>query len=488
MADSVRTQQEKTVNILTIPVTNNFPYAELKNYNYDLQEIRLDYSDSPDTDIERLRNFLPLDPITIVTLRDPAEGGKHPYPFRKKIELYQKLIERFDCMVDCEISLFQKHRPDLPLQNLILSRHIKPDADNVEKIVEKTIEQANKLQIRYLKIILPLTSYATLAKLKDWSELSKNPILIAGIGYLGKLSRILWKISGSAGTYTALKEFQTAEEQLTPEEYELYDCQFLDETTIFGGLIGAEQVYDSIGMMYYNQRLKRIDSRIVYLPFPVKDPEDFLAWLKELNKETRFFGFSVTMPFKRDIPRIMKITDRPVNLISVITDNRKQLPFGNEKFFYNTDREAIKRAFDLLMIRDNDPILIYGSGGVARAFLEEFSRLPNLSISGRNSEKVLKCRDNLKVDYLPQEKLQDKKFELIVNATPLGMKNEDFFTATGSNLPVKMIDLPYSERPTQTVITCQNNDIPCIDGKKFWLLQAKEQEEIFSQNIRKMIQ
>jgi len=475
------------VNILAIPALDHFPFTELKNYDYDLQEIRLDYSNEPEKIIERIRNFLPLDPITIVTLRDISEGGINSFPFRNKIRLYQDVIRRFNCMVDCEIRLFQKHRPDLPPQNLILSQHITPAEDNIEKTVLETIEQANRLQIRYLKIVLPLERYKALTKLRDWSDLSDNPLIIAGSGFLGKLSRILWKLSGSAGVYTGLQEFQTADEQLTPQEYALFGCQYLDEKTIIGGLIGGQQVYDSIGMSYYNQRLRLIDSKIAYLPFPVKDPEDFLSWLKQLNRKTRIFGFSVTMPFKQALPRMLEIRDRPVNLISVLTDEEEQLPIGKEEFFFNTDREAFRKAFSILKVRESDRILLYGSGGSARAFLDEFDHLPGLVICGRNRENTLKCRDNRKVEYLAPDKLKEDKFELIVNTTPVGMTGEDFFAVTGAALPEKMIDLPYREKPTETAITCQDNDIPYIDGKKFWLLQARSQEEVFSRNIRKLL-
>jgi shikimate dehydrogenase len=475
------------MNILSIPALDNFPFTALQNYSYDLQEVRLDYSSEPLGFLDRLEYFFPIDPITIITIRDISEGGIHPFPSEKKYSLYSKLTAKYNCLVDCEMENYFRHKPVLPNSNLILSLHINRETSELIKSVESAIESANRLSLRYLKIVVPIESYYDLECLRELSRRSRNPLLLCGTGYLGKLSRIFWKLLGSKGTFTGLPGFETSPEQLHPEEYELFGSRQLDENTLIGGIIGGEQVYDSLGLKYYNQRLRHLDDKIVYLPLPVRNSQDFLQWLQKMNKMIRFYGFSVTMPCKTDLPKLFNVPDKPINLISVKTDRKEQLPLNSPELFQNTDREAFQKALSSLEIDKHSSILVWGSGASAQCFIEEFSYLKRIQISGRNVGALKIIAEKYRVEFLTLSDIKGKFFDLIINCTPLGMKNEDLFKVTGLSLPGKLIDLPYCEGSTKAIEKCAAQGIPFIDGKSFWHFQSKKQEEMFQANISKLL-
>ncbi len=381
------------------------------------------------------------------------------------------------------MKLFLKYRPDIPHNNLILSCHISKDNFDLSKTLLEAINKANRYKIRYLKLIVPVSSYKQLRMFATWQQKSRNPLIINGSGLLGKLSRILWKMNGSVGTYLGLENFKTATEQLTYDEYETFNCDQIDENTLLGGIIGAEQVYESLGLPYYNQKLRRLHSNVVYLPFPVKDIPDFINWLQVLNLSSRFYGFSITMPHKSVLPLYFSVPNTIANLLAVRTDRIDQLPSGKPEMFLNSDVDAFRKALEVLKITKDHHILIYGSGATAQSFFKEFRTYSHLMINARNEKRTGELIRGNNVSFLSPSRFNKHTIDLIVNCSALGMKNEDFFAETGLPLPKKMIDLPYTLSETRAIQHCIDRQIPFIDGKKFWFLQARKQEKIFSNNI-----
>lgn len=475
------------MKILSVPITSNFPYSELRRLSYDLLELRLDYAEQPLTAISSLDNHIQINSATIITLRDVCEGGKKSVSPGHKFALYSEMIKKYDCLVDCELKLFLKHRPSLPEQNLILSYHLPADCLDLSKTVLESIKKANKFRVRFLKLAVPINYYDHLDLLSHWQQNSENPLIVVGTGKLGKLSRIIWKLQGSPGTYLGMENYKTAYDQLTLDEYELYGCEQMGSNTLIGGLIGDEKVYNSLGLLFYNQKLRRLDNSVVYLPFPVHDLHDFMTWLRKMNTRNRFYGFSITMPHKSLLPLFFSVPNRIANLLSVRTDRTDQLPGSKSDIFQNTDIDAFHKALNILAISKDNTILVYGSGATASSFIKEFAAFPHITISARNKDNGIKFAKNHKIEYVLPENLPDRTFDLVMNCTPLGMNEENFFTDTGLHLPKSFIDLPYLKKQTKATEQCALSNIPYVDGKKFWLYQARRQEKIFSTNITQLL-
>ena len=151
----------------------------------------------------------------------------------------------------------------------------------------------------------------------------------------------------------------------------------------------------------------------------------------------------------------------------------------------NTDKIAFEQAFELLDISREDEILLYGSGATAETALATLKNYREVTIASRNELVAYELAYNYNKKYGELPNLTTKTFSLIINCTPIGMAGEDFFAETGLNLPQKFIDLPYTIEKTRLIRTCELYNIPFIDGKKFWHLQAKKQLKEFRKTILK---
>ncbi len=88
------------MKILSIPIKDEFPYSEIPHYKYDLLELRLDYAAQSPLIPDYLLNNKLINASTIITIRDPSEGGINPVSFNQKITIYNDLIKSTNCLIE----------------------------------------------------------------------------------------------------------------------------------------------------------------------------------------------------------------------------------------------------------------------------------------------------------------------------------------------------------------------------------------------------
>ncbi|MBN2829707.1 MAG: type I 3-dehydroquinate dehydratase, partial [Candidatus Cloacimonetes bacterium] len=185
--------------ILSIPANSDtIPAVE----NIDLIEIRLDYL-KENSFQSYLTNLRPTSK-TIITIRDESEGGKFALEAEKKLNLYKEFILKWDCLVDFEYKLYIKQKHLLPPHNLILSLHSFEKFDYNE--IRKFLTDASQIDCAYLKLAVNIDTYSDLTKLSELLTGYDKPVLFAGLGKLGKLSRLLHHYLKAAGTYVGLDD------------------------------------------------------------------------------------------------------------------------------------------------------------------------------------------------------------------------------------------------------------------------------------------
>nr|MBC8415970.1 type I 3-dehydroquinate dehydratase [Candidatus Cloacimonadota bacterium] len=141
--------------ILSIPYLNNaFLEDQVKRTGLEWIEYRLDYNSEYKKLPEKYINSK-----TIITVRDISEGGVKQIPRKEKTEFYGKVINKFDCLVDYELSQYKNQ--DIPAQNLILSYHDFSEILDIQKL-EKVVEISNSKAAKYLKIAVNISSYSDL--------------------------------------------------------------------------------------------------------------------------------------------------------------------------------------------------------------------------------------------------------------------------------------------------------------------------------------
>ncbi len=410
-------------------------------------EYRLDLQDNP----EHIDHLI-INEKSIFTWKDFNNETPERYDF-----LF-KLIQKTNCLIDLEMKDLTYYKPEFS-KNIILSCHLENKFDFL--VFKKTIEEMDLVPCKFIKIAANIDSYNDLLLVRNYLKKKDSKILFLSTGKLGIFSRVFYKQLYSIGTYIIKKDFPTAMNQLTLEDFYLYNVENIDSKTKFGGIIGGKQIFHSKGLSFYNKLFKEKNINACYLPFFSEDVADLKTFIYE--SKIKFYGFSITMPFKNQFKNDI------VNTWS-LPDNK----------FYNSDLIAFTESFKLLNINNEDRILIIGSGAMAELIIKNFSKMYKITISARNQTvlKELKMKYN-SLDISKNEML----FNLLINCTPLGLNDETLDTLIQDSYYEKVIDLVYTDKITPLVKEAKKKGLLCVDGHSFWNLQSKFQIEKFIDSI-----
>ena len=192
-------------------------------------------------------------------------------------------------------------------------------------------------------------------------------------------------------------------------------------------------------------------------------------------KDKIIHGINVTVPFKKAvIPYLDKLTTESENTQSVNT-----IYLENDKIIgHNTDINgfelSIKRSkFDLF----NKKVFILGAGGVVPSIIYALNKMKvsKIFISNRTKEKA----ENLKnlfnnLNIIEWGKIPN--FDIIINATSLGLKKEDDmnldFSSVGKNK--FFYDVIYNPKETNFLKEAKKFGGKTENGKTMFLYQAQK--------------
>jgi shikimate dehydrogenase len=194
--------------------------------------------------------------------------------------------------------------------------------------------------------------------------------------------------------------------------------------TRVAGVIG-DPVDHSLSPLLHNAAYRALGLDWVYVPFHVRAGE--ASAVLDSMRALDLAGLSVTMPHKTDVASACdELTDtarllESVNTVTPIGDGRLR---GD-----STDGEGFMRA---LADEDIDvaglSVFVLGAGGAARAVAHALhTKGAQVIISARRSEAaeaVAALVDGVAVGWEARENAQDAS-DMLVNATPLGMHDDD---------------------------------------------------------------
>ena len=190
-------------------------------------------------------------------------------------------------------------------------------------------------------------------------------------------------------------------------------------------------------------------------------------------KEKKIDGINVTVPFKRAvIPFLDELTNEALKTQSVNTIYLNE----NKLMGHNTDiigfEKSIKNfKYDL----NNKEVFILGAGGVVPSIIFALTQMgvSKIIVSNRSKEKA----DNLKnlfqnIEILNWGKIPN--FDMIVNATSVGLKKEDNINLDLSSVGKDKFfyDVIYNPKETNFLKTGKNNGNKVLNGKMMFVYQA----------------
>ena len=212
-------------------------------------------------------------------------------------------------------------------------------------------------------------------------------------------------------------------------------------------------------------------------------------------KEQKIAGANVTVPFKKMvIPYLDKLSFEAEKTQSVNT-----IVFENNNLVgHNTDVAGFTRAIiDLNFNIKGKKILILGAGGVVPSIIFALKKMEasQISISNRTKERA----ENLKIQF-NNLKIVDwgiiKDFDIIINATSLGLKKEEInldFSNIGNDK--LFYDVIYNPSETNFLKKGKKLGNRVENGKMMFLYQAFEAFKLWhsiepeiNENILKLLQ
>jgi shikimate dehydrogenase len=201
--------------------------------------------------------------------------------------------------------------------------------------------------------------------------------------------------------------------------------------------------------------------------------EDQLEQIILQVKEKKINGINVTVPFKKAvIPYLDELSIEAKSTQSVNTIYLKD----NKVMGHNTDIDGFdisikKSKFDL----NNKEVLILGAGGVVPSIIFSLNKMKvsKIKISNRTKERA----ENLKKLFKNIEIIewgQVPNFDMIINATSLGLKKEDTINLDFSEIPKNKIfyDVIYNPKETNFLKTGQSLGSLSLNGKLMFIYQA----------------
>ena len=201
--------------------------------------------------------------------------------------------------------------------------------------------------------------------------------------------------------------------------------------------------------------------------------EDELENIVLQIKQKKIYGVNITVPFKKTIiPFLDELTTEADSTQSVNTLFLKD----NKVIGHNTDiigfETSIKKSkFNIF----NKEVLILGAGGVVPSIIFALNKMKvsKIKISNRTREKA----ENLKKLFKNIEIIdwgEVPNFDMIINATSIGLKKEDQiildFSSTSKNS--LFYDVIYNPKETNFLKTGKKMGNMTLNGKLMFVYQA----------------
>ena len=196
------------------------------------------------------------------------------------------------------------------------------------------------------------------------------------------------------------------------------------------------------------------------------------------NKELS--GINVTLPYKQKIiPFIDKLINDAGSTSSVNTIflNNENIIVGENTDVFGLQAAYLKEINNV----ENKKALVIGAGGVSSSiiFALEKSKVKNISIINRTYEKSLFLKKKFQfLNVLEWKSLMQEisKFDIIINATSLGLKGgKDFeFNFERTKEGLIYIDTIYNPLETKALRYLKENKIRTFNGLEMFIYQGQK--------------
>jgi len=474
---------------ICVAITGSSPAEMLRNAEEIVREnhfveFRLDYLANPAAALPKLKQFLyeRSEVTAIATCRRSATGGKFKGTISAELEILGKAAQAGCHLVDVELQTAEHLKPaqlrKLREQGaaLIISWHDFEATRNLDAIFERI----RPFQPEFVKVVSTaktLTDNVTMMRFLDRRRDEANLIGIS-MGDQGTISRVLGLRAGSVFTFaSAHAGEETGAGQIDARTLrETWRIDQIDASTRVYGVAG-NPVRHSLSPLMQNMAFRRETVNAVFLPLQTTRMNDLLT----LTREVPLHGLAITMPFKSEILSHLEKTDALSEKIGACnTVVRAQ---DGKLYGFNTDVAAIVRPLERRLPLNGARVLVLGAGGAGRAAVFGLvEKGADVAIWNRTAETAKKLARQAKAKTIRREQLAKTSFDVIINATPIGMRgNKVTSLLEAKELNTRLVfDLVYNPIDTPLIRMAREKGLPVVTGVEMFVHQGARQFEIWT--------
>jgi 3-dehydroquinate dehydratase/shikimate dehydrogenase len=445
-------------------------------------ELRLDYIAQPLAALPKLKNFVELHPEAtfVATCRRAVNGGKFKGPVAAQIAVLRKAADLGFQLVDLEMQSVESLKANdlrelYDRVGLIISYH----DFKATKNIDRQFKEMSKYPADFYKLVSTATSlHDNVVMMKLLEENSaKHEMVGLCMGEQGIISRVLGVRAGSVFTFgSAAKGEETAPGQVLASELrDVYRIEMVDQATQVYGVAG-DPVSHSLSPVMMNAAFRRETVNAVYLALHARSLKDLMACVQDIPIR----GLSITMPYKQEILSLLENSDPLTRQIGAC--NTLVRAADGKLYGFNTDVAGVIVPLEQRMSLAGIRVLIVGAGGVARAAAFGLkAKGAEVFLTNRTVEKGQTLARQAKVKYMKRPDVAKQQFDVIINATPVGMNNTKQSPLDEKELNTKYIfDLVYTPAETRLVKMARARNIQVIPGLEMFVQQGARQFEIWT--------
>ena len=236
-------------------------------------------------------------------------------------------------------------------------------------------------------------------------------------------------------------------------------------------------VRHSLSPIMHNAAFDRMGLNATYLAFEVKNLGEAINGIRGLGIR----GVSVILPFKTQVIPFLDEVEAVAEKIKAVNTIVNE---GGRLIGHNTDcggaMEALEEEVDL----KGKKILLLGAGGAARAIgfgLKE--KGSQVIISNRSPDNAHELAKDLGFIYQPLLSIREIIFDVIINATSVGMSPHDMESPLPKEFLKKgmvVMDIVYQPLKTKLLQDAEEQGSQTINGLEMLARQGAKQLEIWT--------
>jgi 3-dehydroquinate dehydratase/shikimate dehydrogenase len=442
----------------------------------------LDYLKQPLAALPKIHRFLETHQYVtaIATCRRADNGGKFKGSLAAQLEVLTKANAAGCPIVDLEIQSASKGKPEAIARlrsraALILSFHDFRATRNLDETLAKML----KIPADFYKLVATATTLSDNVAMMKFLQTQSGKHALIGLcmGEQGIISRVLSVRAGSAFTFAAVSaDLKTAPGQVSARDLRsIYRIEQVDAATRIYGVAG-DPIEHSLSPVIMNTALRRENVNGVYLPLHAKTLKELIYCAREIP----LHGLSITMPYKQAMLPYLDNSDAHTAKIGACnTVVRGQ---DGKLYGFNTDVAGVVRPLEQRLAIADAKVLVLGAGGAARAAVFGLKeRGAEVWILNRTSAKAQKLARQAKARAIKRADLRKLAFDVIINATPVGMGNTRDCPLKDDEIQAKVVfDMVYDPVETHLLQVARAKGIAVIPGVEMFVQQAARQFEIWT--------